>query len=79
MDALLVTYTGVATTTVPILPNQNLQTILQNIDISIAAHNTAPDYSGYNLYCVKQTDGITHPTNTQNFAEGISKIGRAHV
>ena len=73
MDALLVTYTGVATTTVPILPNQNLQTILQNIDLSIAAHNTAPDYSGYNLYCVKQTDGVSHPTNTQNFAEGISK------
>lgn len=74
MDATNIIYTGVATSTVPIEPNQNLQTILQNIDTAINDHNTAPDYTGYSLACVKQTDGITHPTNTQNFAEGISKI-----
>lgn len=74
MDATFVIYTGVPTPTIPIERNQNLQTILQNIDTAINDHNTAPDYSGYNLYCVTQTDGISHPTNTQNFAEGISKI-----
>lgn len=74
MDATFIIYTGVATPTIPIEKNQNLQTILQNIDSAINEHNTAPDYSGYNLYCVTQTDGVSHPTNTQNFAEGISKI-----
>lgn len=72
-DAQNVTYTGITTTTVPIVAGQNLQLILQHIDASINTHNTAPDYTGYNLYCVKQVDGTTHPTNTQNFAEGISK------
>lgn len=79
MDASYIIYTGIATTTVPITPGQNLQLILQNIDAAINAHNTAPNYSGYNLgpyhgYSITQTDGTTHPTNTQNFAEGIAKI-----
>lgn len=74
MDATLVIYTGVATPTIPISPGQTLQTILQNIDAAINNMNPAPDYSGYNLYCVTQVDGVTHPTNTQNFSEGISKI-----
>jgi len=78
-DSSLVIYTSVPTPYIPIATNQNLQTILQNIDAAINVHNTAPDYSGYNLgpwcgYTVVQTDGISHPTNTQNFAEGISKI-----
>lgn len=73
MDASYIIYTGLATTNIPITPGQNLETILQNIDAAIAASSSAPDYSGYNLYCVKQVDGVTHPTNTQNFAEGISK------
>jgi hypothetical protein len=74
IDASLVFYSGIDTSTIPITTGQKLQTILQNIDAAINAHNTAPDYTGYNLYCITQTDGTSHPTNTQNFAEGISKI-----
>lgn len=79
MDSQDIIYTAGSTPTIPILPNQNLQTILQNIDTAINSHNTAPNYSGYNLgpysgYTVTQVDSTSHPTNTQNFAEGISKI-----
>lgn len=73
INASLVFYTSGNTTTIPIVNGQTLDVILKNIDAAINTHNTAPDYSGYNLYCVKQVDGTTHPTNTQNFAEGISK------
>ena len=73
VDSKLVYYSSIPTSTIPIATGQTLETILQNIDAAINAHNTAPNYSGYNLYCVKQVDGTTHPTNTQNFAEGISK------
>lgn len=72
-NAALVSYTSGATTTIPIANGQTLDVILKNIDAAINTHNTAPDYSGYNLYCIKQVDGTSHPTNTQNFAEGISK------
>lgn len=74
IDSSLVFYSALGTSTIPIVTGQDLQTILQNIDTAINTHNTAPDYTSYNLYCITQTDGITHPTNTQNFAEGISKI-----
>lgn len=79
MDSQYVIFTAASTSNIPIAPNQNLQTILQNIDIAINAHNTAPNFSTYNLgpyfsYTVTQTDGTIHPTNNQNFAEGISKI-----
>lgn len=73
IDAQLVFYTSGNTPYIPIVNGQTLNVILKNIDTAINAHNTAPDYTGYNLYCVTQVDGVTHPTNTQNFAEGISK------
>lgn len=73
-DASLVIYTGIPLSYIDVDPNDNLQTALVNINTAVNDMNPAPDYSGYNLYCITQTDGITHPTNTQNFAEGISKI-----
>lgn len=73
MDATLVIYTGLSLSHIPVSPNTDLQTILSSIDTKFNTTSAAPDYSGYNLYCVKQVDGTTHPTNTQNFAEGISK------
>lgn len=73
-DSTLIVYTGVATPYIPISSGQNLQLILQNIDAAINTMSAAPDYTGYNLYCITQVDGTTHPTNTRNFAEGISKI-----
>lgn len=74
MDASYIIYTGIATEYVPIEPGEDLQTILQNIDVAINSYSSAPDYTGYDLACITQTDGSSHPTNTQNFAEGISKI-----
>lgn len=74
MDALTVTYSGVSLPYISVTAGMNLQTILQNINTAINNSSSAPDYSGYNLYCVTQTDGTSHPTNTQNFSEGISKI-----
>lgn len=79
LDTKNVQYNGVNTDNIPMQKGQALELILQNIDTSINTHNTAPNYSTYNLgpyfgYTVTETDGVTHPTNTQNFAEGISKI-----
>lgn len=74
MDASSIVYTGIYLSHIPLDPNTNLEDALIAIDAAFNAINPAPDYSGYNLYCVTQTDGISHPTNTQNFAEGISKI-----
>lgn len=77
-DALNVVYTGSTLTYINVSAGQNLQTILSNINTAVNSMNPAPNYSGYNLsyygYSITQTDGTTHPTNTQNFAEGISKI-----
>ena len=78
-DSSTVVYTGISTPNIPMVAGLNLQTILQRIDTSINTHNAAPDYTGYYLgpyngYSIVQTDGTSHPTNTQNFAEGISKI-----
>ena len=74
MDASSVVYTGIYLSHIPLDPNTNLEDALIAIDAAFNAISPAPDYSGYNLYCVTQTDGSSHPTNTQNFAEGISKI-----
>lgn len=74
MDAFYIVYTGTPLSYISVTPGMNLQTILQNINTAVNASSAAPNYSGYNLYCITQTDGTTHPTNTQNFAEGISKI-----
>jgi len=78
-DSTLVVYTNVPLTYINVTPGMNLQTILQNINTAVNTMNPAPNYSGYNLgpyygYSITQTDGTSHPTNTQNFAEGISKI-----
>lgn len=73
LDTKNIQYNGITLSTTNILAGDNGDTILSKIDTAINTHNTAPDYTGFNLYCVKETDGITHPTNTQNFAEGISK------
>lgn len=72
-DSTLVVYTGISTANIPVTPGQSLQTIIQNIDGKLGSI-AAPNYSGYDLACITQVDGVSHPTNTQNFAEGISKI-----
>lgn len=78
-DSTLVVYTSVPLPYISVTPGMNLQTILQNINTAVNIMNPAPDYSGYYLgpyngYSITQTDGVSHPTDTQNFAEGISKI-----
>lgn len=78
-DSSLVVYTYVPLTYLSVTPGMNLQQILVNINTAINDMNPAPDYSGYNLgpyngYSITQTDGISHPTDTENFAEGIAKI-----
>lgn len=73
MDSSLIVYTGLNLSTIGVSPNTDLEDALSSINTAVANNSSAPDYSGYNLYCVKQVDGLTHPTNTQNFAEGISK------
>jgi hypothetical protein len=78
-DSTLVVYTSVPLPYISVTPGMNLQTILQNINTAVNTMNPAPDYSGYYLgpyngYSITQTDGVSHPTDTQNFAEGISKI-----
>jgi len=76
LDSKYVIYTGVNLPYIDVVStdNDNLQVILGKINTAINSSSSAPNYSGYNLYCITQTDGSTHPTNTQNFAEGISKI-----
>lgn len=74
MDSQYVIYTSTPLSHIPVATNDDLQTILGAIDTAINTSSSAPDYTGYNLYCVKEVDGTTHPTNTQNFAEGISKM-----
>lgn len=75
MNAHDILYTGLALTHIPIPINTLLDEALVLIDAAIGSGSgSSPDYSGYSLACIKQTDGTTHPTNTQNFAEGISKI-----
>lgn len=75
MDAREIIYTGTNLTHLglSLTTNVDLDTILHAVDTHITG-GSSPDYSGYNLYCVVQTDGHSHPTNTQNFAEGISKV-----
>jgi len=72
-NASQVKYTGIDLNYIGVTSNQQLDIILQEINTAVNSSSSAPNYSGYNLYCVKQIDGTTHPTNTQNFAEGISK------
>lgn len=76
MDSQYVIYTGVNLPYLDVVgvDNENLEDILGKINTAVNDMNPAPDYSGFNLYCITQTDGVTHPTNTENFAEGISKI-----
>jgi len=75
-DSKFVIYTGTNLPYINVVgtDNDNLQTILGKINTAINSSSSAPNYSGYNLYCITQTNGVSHPTNTQNFAEGISKI-----
>ena len=74
MDSSLIQYTGLNLSYIPVTTNTDLETILGLINTKFNTSSSAPDYTGYSLACVKQTDGVTHPTNTQNFAEGISKM-----
>jgi hypothetical protein len=74
IDSSLVFYSGLPLTYIDTATGDDLQTILGNINTAVNDMNPAPDYTSYNLYCITQTDGSSHPTNTQNFAEGISKI-----
>ena len=78
-NASQVIYTGLALSYIGVTPNQTLDTILDEINTAFNSVLPAPDYSSYNLgpyhgYSITQTDGTSHPTNTQNFAEGIAKI-----
>lgn len=74
IDTALVFYSGLDLTYINTTDGQDMSTILANINDAVNDMNPAPDYTTYNLYCITETDGSTHPTNTQNFAEGISKI-----
>lgn len=74
IDASLVFYTGLDLSYIDVVSGDTLYTALVNINAAVNDMNPAPDYTSYNLYCITQTDGSSHPTNTQNFAEGISKI-----
>lgn len=79
MDATSIIYTGLPLTYISTTNGMNLKAILININTAINSMSPAPDYSSYNLgpyhgYSITQTDGTSHPTNTQNFAEGIAKI-----
>ena len=69
MDASYIIYTGQSTPNIPITPGQDLQTILGHIDTAIATHNAAPDYTSYNLHCLRPTYTIA---TTQQFAESIT-------
>lgn len=74
MDSTFVIYSGPSLPYINVVgtDNNNLQVVLGKINTAINASSAAPDYTTYSLGCVKQTDGTSHPTNTQNFAEGIS-------
>lgn len=74
MDALSIQYTGLPKTNLPGIVNNDLDAIIGIISTAINTSSSAPDYTSYSLACVTQTDGTSHPTNTQNFAEGISKV-----
>ncbi len=74
IDSSLVFYSSLPLTYIDTDTGDDLQTILENINTAVNSMNAAPDYTSYNLYCITQTDGSSHPTNTQNFAEGISLI-----
>lgn len=74
VDTSEVVYTYLPLTYIATTSGDTLQTILGKINTAVNSMSAAPNYSGYNLYCITQVDGSTHPTNTQNFAEGISKI-----
>jgi len=64
-----VEYTGINLQYIDTEAGMNLTEILSNINTAINDMNPAPDYSGYNLYCLRPTYTIT---NTQQFAESIS-------
>lgn len=71
MDASQVLYTGLSKPNIPISPGQTLQTILANIDSAISNSSVAPDFSLFNLHCLRPTYTIT---NTQQFAESITLV-----
>lgn len=73
-NANTILYTGLRLNHLNINPNTLLDVALGLIDTAFGSGGPVPDYSGFNLRCVTQVDGVTHPTNTQNFAEGISKV-----
>lgn len=73
MDSKLVVYTDLPLSYISVATNDTLEDILEKINTAVNNTSAAPNFSGYNLYCIKEVDGVTHPTNNQNFAEGISK------
>ena len=78
-NATQVVYTGIGLPYIGVTTNQTLDVILTEVNTAFNSVLPAPNYGPYNLgpyhgISITQTDGISHPTNTQNFAEGISKI-----
>lgn len=69
MDSTLVIYTGLPLPYIVVNPGDDLQTILASIDTAVNAMNPAPDYTPYNLQCLRPTYTIT---DTQEFAEAVA-------
>ena len=69
MDSTLVIYTGLALPNTPVTPGENLQNILVSIDAALNSSSSAPDYSGYNLQCLRDSYTIN---TTQQFAEAVA-------
>lgn len=70
MDSQLVLYTGLELYNIPVEPNTDLQTIIVAIDAAVGSGSGNPDYSLFNLGCLR--DDYDPIDTTQQFAEAIS-------
>lgn len=69
MDSTFVVYTNLPLSYIPANPGDNLETILIAINTALNNSSSAPDLSGYNLYCLRDECTIN---TLQDFAECIS-------
>lgn len=68
-------YTGLPLNNINVNPNTALDVILGLIDTAVGSGSgSSPDFTPWNLYCVTQIDGTSHPTNIEDFSKGISKV-----
>lgn len=69
IDAINVGYSSGALTYIGVTNGMQLAEILAAIDSAVNTMNPAPDYTPYNLQCLRPTYTIT---NTQEFAESVA-------